>query len=234
MFDRLIESSARPPRRAGGTTVSMLVHGALVGVGLVVAAPSPQPPRATHQATRVLFIQPAPRSSIAPHLRRPDAATRQMSPVEQTWAAPTFAEPPVLPAPSLPTSPTEVGLPSGILNASPTLPGAPTGRGGGSTDDPREEYAVDRTPRLLGGAPVPSYPVALRRAGIEGRVIVQFVVDTLGRVEQENVEMLEVAHPLFATAVREALVRYRFTPGEAAGRRVRTRVQVPFDFRLSR
>ena len=36
----------------------------------------------------------------------------------------------------------------------------------------------------------------------------------------------------FAESVRAALPRFRFSPGEAGGRKVRTRVQIPFDFTL--
>jgi hypothetical protein len=35
-------------------------------------------------------------------------------------------------------------------------------------------------------------------------------------------------------SVREALARYRFSVGEAGGRKVRTRVQLPFEFTLAR
>jgi hypothetical protein len=45
---------------------------------------------------------------------------------------------------------------------------------------------------------------------------------------------LDASQPLFAEAVRAVLPRYRFTPGEAANHKVRTRVQLPFDFALRR
>ncbi len=94
--------------------------------------------------------------------------------------------------------------------------------------------ALDRAPQMIGLAVQPRYPESLRAAGITGRVVVQFVVDTTGRAEPGSVEVQESPRPEFADAVRAALPRFRFTPGEVNGRKVRTRVQLPFEFSLSR
>ena len=96
-----------------------------------------------------------------------------------------------------------------------------------------DEHTADRAPRVIGHAPEPRYPASLREAGIQGRVVAEFVVDTLGRAELDGMK-LDAPQPLFAEAVRAVLPRYRFTPGEAAGHKVRTRVQLPFDFALTR
>jgi hypothetical protein len=48
------------------------------------------------------------------------------------------------------------------------------------------------------------------------------------------VQLVESPHLLLTDAVRAALARFRFTPGEAQGRRVRTRVQIPFEFTIAR
>jgi protein TonB len=97
-----------------------------------------------------------------------------------------------------------------------------------------DERLVDRAPRLAERAIEPRYPTSLREAGIEGRVVVQFVVDTLGRAEVDELHVVESPHPQFVESVRAALARYRFTVGESAGRTVRTRVQMPFQFTLKR
>jgi protein TonB len=87
---------------------------------------------------------------------------------------------------------------------------------------------------VSGRALEPRYPSSLRDAGVQGRVVVQFVVDTLGRAEMAELQVVETPHALFVESVRAALSHYRFSPGEAGGRKVRTRVQVPFDFRLTK
>jgi protein TonB len=92
---------------------------------------------------------------------------------------------------------------------------------------------VDRIARLL-TEPRPHYPEQLRSAGVSGRVVVQFTVDTLGLVEPGSVVVREAAHELFADAVRAVLPALRFRAAEAGGHRVRMLVELPFEFRLDR
>ena len=92
--------------------------------------------------------------------------------------------------------------------------------------------AVERVPRILGSAPPPRYPVALRESGVAGRVLVRFVIDTLGRAELDGAVVTETTHTLFSDAVKNVLGLYRFSPGSIGGRKVRTMVQLPFTFTL--
>jgi protein TonB len=78
----------------------------------------------------------------------------------------------------------------------------------------------------------PRYPEALRAAGIDGSVLVKFVVDTTGRVDMTSIEIVSSTHELFTAAVRETLARLRFYPTEVNGKRVRTSAQMPFLFTL--
>lgn len=91
------------------------------------------------------------------------------------------------------------------------------------------EFQVTQTVRQLSGPP-PAYPPALLEAHIEGRVLVQFVVDTLGRAEMRTFKVLVSSNPMFADAVREALPSMRYEPARLAGKRVRQVVQQPFTF----
>ena len=84
---------------------------------------------------------------------------------------------------------------------------------------------VDQVPRMIGSAAPPRYPVVLRESGVPGRVVVRFVVDTMGRAELGDVVIVEATHALFVDTVKNALERYRFTPGAVEGRKVRTMVQ---------
>jgi protein TonB len=72
----------------------------------------------------------------------------------------------------------------------------------------------------------------LRSANVEGAVLVQFVVDTLGRVDSTTVHVLKSTHDLFTNAVKDVVFRYKFRPAELAGRKVKQLVQMPFDFRV--
>jgi TonB family protein len=80
----------------------------------------------------------------------------------------------------------------------------------------------------------PAYPASLRAAGLEGDVLVRFVVDTSGRVELSSIGIVQATHPLFAEAVRRWLTRTRYTPAEVAGRPVRQLVEQRVGFTLRR
>ncbi|HMI45911.1 MAG TPA: energy transducer TonB, partial [Gemmatimonadaceae bacterium] len=77
-------------------------------------------------------------------------------------------------------------------------------------------------------------PEALRSAGIEGKVMVEFVVDERGQPVQGSIRVIQSDNDLFADAVRDALGRLRFTPAEVAGKKVSQLVQMPFVFTLNR
>lgn len=91
---------------------------------------------------------------------------------------------------------------------------------------------VDRAVVPVGAPPTPAYPDALRSSGIRGLVTAEFVVDTTGRVEPDSFRAVASDNELFTTAVRTAVLRTRFRPAEAGGRRVRQLVQESFSFVL--
>ena len=82
--------------------------------------------------------------------------------------------------------------------------------------------------------PRPRYPAELQRAGVEGSLLVQFVVDSTGRVDEKTLTFPNDARPGFLRAVRDALVRSRYFPAELAGMRVRQLVQQQFTFVIAR
>jgi TonB family protein len=85
-------------------------------------------------------------------------------------------------------------------------------------------------PRVGGAAP--EYPELLRGAGVEGRVVVEAVVDSLGRVEPRSLLVVAFTHPGFVTAVQRAAIAMRFEPFRVDGQAMRVRIMVPIDFRL--
>jgi TonB family protein len=82
--------------------------------------------------------------------------------------------------------------------------------------------------------PRPRYPDALKRAGIEGSFLVEFVVDSTGRVDPKTLSFPKAAHPAFLQAVKDALLRSRYFPAELAGMRVRQLVSQQFTFVIAR
>jgi TonB family protein len=92
------------------------------------------------------------------------------------------------------------------------------------------DAADSKPPMLVPGGAVPKYPDALRPSRIEGRVLAEFVVDTNGRANMDSFRVLESSDALFTSAVRAALPGMKFIPGEARGRKVAQRLQLPFHF----
>ena len=80
-------------------------------------------------------------------------------------------------------------------------------------------------------APVaPIYPDSLLRAGVDGRVLAEFVVDSAGEPEMETFGEVVSTHVRFTDAVRRAVAQASFTPAVVGGRKVRQLVQMPFRF----
>lgn len=102
--------------------------------------------------------------------------------------------------------------------------------------DARQIYTADQVDSMaapLADAPVaPVYPEALRASGVAGRVLAEFVVDTVGRVEESSVSIVSATNESFGTAVRVALHAARFAPAVRAGRVVRQLVLLPVRFDL--
>ena len=97
---------------------------------------------------------------------------------------------------------------------------------------------VDRLPQLIRLDEIARrmqalYPHFYRAAGIEGRAVVQLVVDKEGRVEQEGMTILSTTHPEFGPASLELARLVRFEPARRNGRPVRVWVQLPVDWEIN-
>jgi protein TonB len=228
MFTTLLESRAARTRRTGGTTLSFVVHGALIAAGVTFTAQTKTPERKPPETIPVKFMplvhepppqthQPAPQQS---------APTTPMPRVDLVIAPPTITPntlPPITPGREISTDIIQIGgrlPPAGVI-------GAPI-----NTSEVMEAENVERAPSVLGKPRPPHYPSVLRETGTTGRVVLRFV--TLGRAEFIDITVVESSHMLFTEAVKSVLPDYRFTPGEVGGRKVRTMVQMPFVFSLDR
>ena len=110
--------------------------------------------------------------------------------------------------------------------------GMATGRENTATDDQiYSSGGVEEAPALL--SPPPAYPEQLRRAGIQGHVLLQAVVDTTGRVEPNSVKILQSSSPGFNVPTKRWALDARFRPARLQGRAVRVLVNLPVDFSTS-
>ena len=119
---------------------------------------------------------------------------------------------------------------SGGARPATTVP-RPASVPAGQRDTVYFEFQVEKPAEPLPGRR-PAYPSALSAAHVTGEVLVQFVVDTLGRPEVETFKVLKTTNEPFADAVRDVLPAMRFRPAEIHGRLVRQLVQQPFVFTL--
>lgn len=234
MFGTLIESRAVRPRRTGGSIASIVIHSAIITGGVIatakdmVTSPPYQPDPIFVPYVRVV-VEPPP----------PSQTSRRVSTASIT-SAPTL---PRLTVPSI----VPVGIPPIDPNATPTpndFRVGPVGTAelictrncGASTAtdaEGRELWGTkDLMMRLLEDPVPPRYPESLRRAGVEGDVVVKFVVDTTGCVDLRSVEIVRSTHDAFTTAVRETLAKLRFAPATTGERRTRALAVMPFHFTL--
>jgi TonB family protein len=93
------------------------------------------------------------------------------------------------------------------------------------------EDSLTQKPALL-SAPTIQYPEELRRNHIQGRVLVQMILDTLGQVERGSIQFATTPDPGFLMPVQQYLTFARFRPARRNGRLVRSIVHMPIDFRL--
>jgi TonB family protein len=95
------------------------------------------------------------------------------------------------------------------------------------------DQAVDERPEVL-SAPQVVYPDVLRQAKIQGRVIVQFILDTLGRAEPASVKVIQSPNPGFDQEAIAYALHTLFRPARVHGRPVRVLMNIPIDFKVKR
>jgi TonB family protein len=99
-------------------------------------------------------------------------------------------------------------------------------------------YTADQvdTPAVLVTLSLPpiTYPPSMRATGVNGIVVMEFVVDTSGCVESENLGIVSSTHPLFTEVASEAVRMASFRPAVRRGHKVRQLVRQPFEFHAPR
>lgn len=102
-------------------------------------------------------------------------------------------------------------------------------------EEEREIFVVvEERPQLIGGMAAlqedVEYPEFAKKAGIEGRVFVQFVVDEQGNVQ--NPQVTRGVHKLLDQAALDAVQQQQFEPGKQRGQAVKVQMSLPVTFRL--
>jgi len=248
-------------RRRRAWFISLTVHGGLLllalwGLGhevlaptsivrLVFVAPPPPPPPpplgVPEGKGSVPVAEPPPQQvDKPPQPAKPEAkVTKRLIVPKQVVKLkdlkpepPVVVEPPAVVPPEEPQAGVATGSVEGVTGGVPG--GVKGGTPGGVVREiitaPLRLDQVAQPPVVMSRV-APDYPEMARVRGIEGRVLLEAIVDREGRIEPE-IKVLKSVTTLDKAAV-EALRQWRFTPGrDANGQTVRVILEVPIRFVL--
>jgi TonB family protein len=223
VFDVLIES--RKPKSAGrwaGTSIASLVfHTVVIGGAVWATLSAGQADDSAQVDTAMVYINPEQQ-------KQPDQPPPPQLDVQfkgfQTVVAPT----------DIPTNIPPVNLQEHFDPKDFTGVGVEGGVGNGivpSSDAVLSVDVVQEKPERLAG-PVPVYPPLLSQAGIEGVVMVQAIIDTMGRVEPNSLKIVQTANPGFNESAKQTVLKSLFRPARVYGKAVRVLIQIPINYNL--
>ena len=198
-----------------GSAASLLLHaGILAGTLLYSAHLDALPPEPEGPAS-AQFLYPLLRPMPRP-------VQEAISFVGLGQSQPVGA--PVQQAPSAPLPPTEIPPPPRQMAVAEVhAPDPPK-----AFSELEVDSAAVRDPDSAG----PVYPLTLLALKVEGATVVQFVVDSTGKVDVVSLVILESTHPEFTQAVRDALPHMKYQPAHLGKRAVAQLVEQRFGFRI--
>ncbi|MEP6999382.1 MAG: TonB family protein [bacterium] len=182
-----LDTQAISPRRAADTVAPRVVARATPPKEVVRERPRTQAP----PTTSPVVAPPKSTNAIAPAAPRTDVV-------------PTVRAGSVPAAKVIDSTPPRATPPPVVVEKAPE----PRVRG--------ETANAPTSPTLIGSAPQPQYPEALRDQQVEGEVVVQFVVDETGRVDVSSMTVVRSPHVLLTNAVRAVLPQFKYEPARTA------------------
>jgi TonB family protein len=230
MLDVLTASGAPLELRPRWVSTSLATHALIITLAVVASQKALDAPTIVSEPAIMLFV-PKPAEPPPPEVKSEPRASNIVigePPPKGFQTVATLKDiPEVIPPVDLTQKPldprdftgrgVEGGLASGIVGGTgkADAPGELNAIYEATTSDVRFEQAT------LVSQPAPKYPKPLEAVGIEGRVALQFVIDTTGRIEPTSVRILESTHDAFEAAAREALTGAIFRPARLGGHPVR-------------
>jgi len=227
VFEVLVESKPKKQRTVGQLLTSLVVHVLLITGAVMATKGAAEVVRERLQDTTLVFLEPP--KAPPPETPPPDAIVSANPPPKgfQTVVAvqdiPTEIPPVNLNDRFDPKDFTGSGVQGGVA----------TGIVGGTgpvTGETYLEAQVDDPPTVISTGPL-RYPPVLERAGIGGRVVMQFVVDTTGHAEAAGFKILSSTNPAFNEPAKEVIMKSVFRPGRVRGQPVRVQVQQVISFK---
>jgi protein TonB len=208
-----------------GIILSAVIHGlVLFGEKLVKFKPKPPPPKEEEPKIQLIEMpkldQEEPEKIEVTEEQKPlDLAPPMQTDVPQIVTDTSFVQ-------KIQPPPPEGITPSASVNVIPEVRDTSLFRGMQVFDISK----LDQTPVPKYQAR-PQYPFEMRRAGIAGEVLVDFLVDTNGDVQ--NAYAVRSSQREFEASAVQAVSKWKFKPGRKGGRDVITHMQVPIVFTLN-
>lgn len=212
-------SAPGPPPASEAVAPEAVAAARALGRDPAAASPAPVDARAARPAEPVAAQAVQARPEPPP---RPVPAARQPTRVA------------ALPRPA-PSGPRERSVPSADADAEAgRSAGGPGAEGSGGAGAAGAEVGEGEPPGFAIGSadnPLPRYPSAARRRGIEGTVVLEVLVSTAGLPARVAIARSSGSELLDGAAL-EAVERWRFRPARRGGAPVEGKVLVPITFRL--
>jgi protein TonB len=205
-----------------GIVASLALHGSVV----LFSKKQPPPPKPVVVKEEVVqFEMPPPEKDEEEKVEELDD-----TPMENIMAPPSLVDiPTVVPVnaftqPIAPPPPPGLTPSKGAITIPVTKPGANFGKGISNLFNMGD---LDQRPTAI-SQQQPSYPYDMRRAGINGTVVVEFIISTSGDVIQTQI--VRSSHREFEMPALQAVQKWKFKPGRKGGRVVNVRASQLLEF----
>lgn len=86
------------------------------------------------------------------------------------------------------------------------------------------------TPAKIQSLQEPEYPDSLRAIGVSGSAVIEFIIESTGKLNKESIGIVSATHTKFADAARIAVLESTFLPAMKAERPVAQIYQLPVTF----
>ncbi|HEY7682512.1 MAG TPA: energy transducer TonB [Gemmatimonadales bacterium] len=237
MFENLIESKRKRRNTLGQQAISLCVHVAVIFAAVKVTQGAAEAIREIAVDTTMVFLKPPEQPPEKP----PENVVVSANPPPQGFQV-------VQPPENIPTEIPPVNLSERFdpkdFTGKGVEGGIATGVVGGTGPIIEGEVflaaEVDETPQLTNAAACSeffqsNYPAVMKSAGIAGRVVMQFVVNTDGNVDAGSVKVTNSSHKAFEDPARKGITSSacKFKAGSSRGQPVRVLVSQAISFKLA-
>lgn len=234
MFENLIESNHKRKASLGQTVLSFALHAGVIFGAVKATQGVAEGVRDIVVDTTMIFLKP-PEAPPPPPEPPPENVVVSANPPPQGFQV-------ITPPDNIPTEIPPVNLNERFdpkdFTGKGVEGGIASGIVGGTGPVPTIEgevflaAEVEDRPEVVDAAKCqPKYPPVMQSAGIPGKVVMQFVVNTDGRVGSD-IKIISSTHKAFEAPARDAIAGCAFKPGKSRGQPVRVLVQQGMTFKL--